>query len=275
MNILNQRQELNNFGISLHSRIVGVLINQVEVAIADGRIRSAGELYSVFDFIREILGLKSERKVWERFVVGDSNVVTFCHNVQFIRSDGELNRESPATGMTGLLYIAYLANCEFSKTLRTASAAHFAADRQTPIVELTPIAVPTEELEISQFAHLANKTQTEIYQLANDYLQIRSVASEQFPTLVPLLDTLADPAGLPDITRWFTAKLWLAQNGYKMAQRQHRHFYRAIADCHRFLTVTQPQKRDGINYYNNLHEPLLKACADNTLKLVCPTVSFI
>lgn len=274
MNILRQRQELNNFGVSLHSRIVGLLINQIETAITDGRIRSVDQLYSIFDFIREILGLKSEREVWRRYITSDSNVVTICDNVQFLRSDGELNRESPATDMTGLLYIAYMANCEFSIALRSASASHFIADRKTSIVTPT-VAAPIEEFDPSHFAHLVNKTQAEILKLANDYLQIREVASKAYPTLLPLLDTLADPAGLPEITKWFSVRIWLKNEGIKLTPRQYKHLCLAMADCHRFLTVTQPQKRDGICFYNNLHEPLLKACAENTLKLVRATVPFI
>lgn len=135
-----------------------------------------------------------------------------------------------------------------------------------------PIA-PSVELP----ANLAGKTQSEIIQLASDYLQIRETAAKQMPTLLTILDHLANPSLQQEVTQWFTAKSWLSRNGYslKMTQRQKRHFYRAIADCHRFLTIAQPQKHDGVNFYNNLHHTLLLACADNTVKLVRPTIPFI
>lgn len=132
-----------------------------------------------------------------------------------------------------------------------------------------------DRVDLEDYPRLADKTQAEIYKLASDYLQIRHIAAEKFPTLIAILDSLADPANLPELKGFFTAKAWLAENGYKMTLKQQRHFYRAIAECHRFLTVTQPQKYKGVNYYSNLHAPLLKACAGNTLKLVRPTSPFI
>jgi hypothetical protein len=280
MNILNHRQDLNKLGISLHSRIVGLLVGQIEEAIADGRIRSEDGKHSIFDFIEVFLDKKNPRQVFSELQNAD-HVVRKMDNMKFIRSDGRLNRESPATDLVGLLYIGYTANSEFSVTLRSASAAHFASDRQIPIIELPPKPIAPIVFEQlapiakQEFPRLVGKTQTEICQLASDYLQIREVATEQMPTLIDILDHLADPTNLEEVRCWFTARQWVTQNRRKMTPRQQRHFFRAIADCHRFLTISQPQKRDGVNYYNNRHELLLTACADNTIKLVRPTVPFI
>ena len=140
---------------------------------------------------------------------------------------------------------------------------------QLPALDPQPAIAPTD------YPHLTGKSQTEICQLANDYLQIRDTAAKQFPTLIGILDHLADPSSQQHVTSWFTAADWLTSNGYKMTARQRRHFFRAIADCHRFLTTTQPQKHQGINYYTNLHQPLLTALAHNTLSLLCPTARFL
>lgn len=281
MNILNHRQDLNKLGISLHSRIVGILVDQIEEAICEGYIRveyvDGKEWFSIYDFVRVILVLKSEWIVWKRFIEGDSDIPTFCTLISFTQESGRKSQKSPATNFTGLLYIAYLANCDFSKQLRKASAAHFASDRQIPIVEVAPPPVVFEQLApiTPKYLNLIGKTQAEICKLASDYLQIREAATQQMPTLIDILDHLANPANLEEIRHHFTARQWLTQNRRKMTPRQQRHFFRAIADCHRFLTITQPQKRDGVNYYNNRHELLLTACADNTIKLVRPTVPFI
>jgi len=278
MNILDQRNQLNQFGITLHSRIVGILVDRIEAAIADGRIRTENGKHSIFDFIREILGQKSEREVWKRLCDNDPQTVTICDGLKFDRkNDRKGNIESPATDTVGLLYIAYQASCDFSQQLRSASAAHFAADRQIPMLEVEPQQPIAQTSTVELPANLAGKTQAEIVQLASDYLQVREIAAKQMPTLITILDHLADPSSVQEATDWFTAKSWLHSNGYslKMNPRQKRHFYRAIADCHRFLTIAQPQKHSGINYYNNLHHTLLLACADNTVKLVRPTIPFV
>lgn len=168
----------------------------------------------------------------------------------------------------GLLYIAYQTSCEFSEQLRSASAAHFVADRKIPIIELAQQPDKLQPIAPADIPHnLTGKTQEEIYQLASDYVQIRSVAAEAMPTLIEILDALADPAGVPAATNWFTARSWLTANGYTMAARQQRQFFQAIANTHRFLTVTPPQQHNGVNYYSNQHDILLRACATNVLRL--------
>ena len=148
MSILRHSEQLGNFGISLHSRIVESLVTQIEDAIEMGLIRCSlptddrPQLFSVFDFIRVILEIKSEREVWKRLTEGDPQTVTICDSLKFDRSNNRKgNAESPATNLTGLIYIAYMANSEFSHKLRASSAAYFAADRR-PVV--APVQVEQE-----------------------------------------------------------------------------------------------------------------------------------
>jgi hypothetical protein len=126
-------QQLNSFGISLHQAIINQLIGEIESAINDGVIRSTGDKYSIYDFIREILGKTGERKAWKRFTDEFPEVtVAFCHSVKLARTDGKkANLSTPATDMLGLLYIAYTINSEFSHNLRVSSARLILADRQS------------------------------------------------------------------------------------------------------------------------------------------------
>lgn len=293
MDILRHRTDLSKRGITLHSRIVGLLVDQIERAIEFSEIRcgrhpeTGRQLFSVYDFIRVILELKSEKEVWKRLQLNIPDVITFCDLISFVQESGRSGRLSPATDLVGFLHIAYIANCDFSSKLRSASAAHFAADLQNPLVKPDRILSQFEQVEpIAQTAiiapcpieypHLVGKTQEEIYGLADDYLQVRQAAAEQMPTLIEILDHLADPATVQPIERWFTAKVWLAENGYTMPLRQQRQFFQVIADCHRFLIIATPDKRGGVNYYNNQHNVLLQACAQATLKLAFKrTASFI
>jgi hypothetical protein len=139
MESLAFQSELGNFGISLHKRIVESLIAEIELAIADGRIRSQDGLYSVFDFIREILGKLAERKVWQRFLENNPECVTFCHAIIFEQKGPGRKQETPATSTIGLLYIAYIADCSYSFQLRSASASYFAADRNLVTSVAPPI----------------------------------------------------------------------------------------------------------------------------------------
>lgn len=120
-------QQLNGFGISLHRAIINQLIGEIESAISDGRIRSQDNNHSVYDFVREVLVKKGERKVWKRFTDEFSAVVLFCHDWQF---PGERQRKTPVTDLAGLVYIAYFSNCEYSHQLRVASANYFISERQ-------------------------------------------------------------------------------------------------------------------------------------------------
>ena len=110
MNIIEHRNQLNNYGVTLHSRIVGVLVDRIETAIASGTIRSQNSKHSIFDFIRIILMVKNERDAWKRLCANDPHTVAICDSVKFDRTDGKAaNLESPATDIVGLLYIAYQA----------------------------------------------------------------------------------------------------------------------------------------------------------------------
>lgn len=276
MNIIDHRNQLNNYGVTLHSRIVGILVDRIESAIAHGNIRSqfvdGQKKLSVFDFMRAILLIKAERKVWQRMCDSDPQTVTLCHSVKFDRTDGKAtNLGSPATDIVGLLYIGYQSSSDFSHQLRSASASHFAADRKNPVIEVVTnrddfgtVTIPDS---VANFPRLAGLAQTEICRLADEYLRVRDVAAETMPTLIEILDALAIPGAVPAATNWFTARSWLASNGYIFSQLKQRQFFQAIANTHRFLTATPPQKHNGINYYSNQHDILLKACAANVLKL--------
>lgn len=150
MSILNHSEKLGNFGISLHSRIIESLVTQIEDAIAMGEIRcnapldDSPQVFSIYDFIRKILELKTEREVWKRYTENDLNIVTICDYVSFDQKTGYRGKLSPATDIAGLLYIAYMANCKFSQKLRASSAALIAADRR-PVV--APVQVAAANLD--------------------------------------------------------------------------------------------------------------------------------
>lgn len=136
MSILSHSEKLGNFGISLHSRIIESLVSQIESAIEIGAIRSEYDwdarvnYFSIYDFIREILKISGERKAYKRLTERDSALVAFCHFISFEQESGRVSRPSPATDMVGLLYMAYMVNCDFSYNLRASSAALIAADRR-------------------------------------------------------------------------------------------------------------------------------------------------
>lgn len=156
MSILRHSEQLGNFGISLHSRIVESLVTQIEDAIEMGLIRCSDpaddrpQLFSVFDFINVILGKKNPRDTWQTLTQSDPHTVAFSDSVKFDRADGKkANVTSPASDLVGLLYIAYMANSEFSVKLRASSAAYFAADRRSvvvPVIAEQPVAEPVTYL---------------------------------------------------------------------------------------------------------------------------------
>jgi hypothetical protein len=158
MNILNYSQGLSNFGVSLHSRIVNLLLVEIENAVIDGRIRSQSGKHSIFDFIKEILGKKTEREVWKRFTADFPVVVTFCDFIPFVQKSGRTGRPAPATNTTGLLYIAYFADCDYSHKLRSASASYFAADpmSSTPQIAAPAYTAPTFTYPVAQLKAIAN-----------------------------------------------------------------------------------------------------------------------
>ncbi|MFS8120393.1 MAG: hypothetical protein ACMG55_18180 [Microcoleus sp.] len=159
-NILDQSAHLEIFGVSLHRAIVNNLIGEIKTAIADGRIRSADGRHSVYDFIREILGKKTERQVWKRFVVDFPAIVTFCDDSNFPRLDGRMGKgkKTPTSDLNGLVYIGYFANCDFSHQLRASSAAYFAADRQQqPPARITENTIAQLEKALDSFPNTLDK----------------------------------------------------------------------------------------------------------------------
>jgi hypothetical protein len=164
-------KELNGFGISLHKRSVEVLIWEIEEAIADGRIRSHENQHSVFDFIRIVLVMKSERKVWERFVNNCPEVVRFCHNFKF---EGAGQRETPVTDLMGLVFIAYLGSCEYSEKLRSASAAYFVESRKEkpkPLIERQAADLRQHIGELNAANKAANERINDLESQLNELLQ--------------------------------------------------------------------------------------------------------
>lgn len=145
--------QLNAFGISLHRAIINQLIGQIEQAVKDGKIRSQNGIYSVLDFIREILDKKNARDGWKRLTNNVPSTVGFCDSVKFPRKDGkQANAFSPGTDMAGLIWIAYVSESEFSFNLRTSSSQLILADRQNSPQSVNPV----EELERSlEAAHTA------------------------------------------------------------------------------------------------------------------------
>lgn len=182
MDILSLESELSNFGVSLHKRIVEVLIGEIEAAIADGRIRSQNGEGSVFDFIREILKQKSERKVFERFAKNAPEVVTFCHNLKF---EGSGQRETPVTDLRGFIHMAYLANCDYSQKLRSASASYFAADRKIEPVAPAPTPTPAPDRKVAELEELLADWQVKYRHIYDrmQYFQARSIGGDMLKRL--------------------------------------------------------------------------------------------
>lgn len=172
MNILRHSEQLGNFGISLHNRIVESLVNQIEYAIEFGKIRCSvptdtrRQLFSVYDFIREILKINSERKAWKRWTESDPNIVAFCHYVPFSQKSGYIGKPSPAADITGLIYLAYMASGEFSQRLRASSAAYFAADHSAAT---TPARATSQAAAAKLPEHIPvafKRTLTELHQVS-------------------------------------------------------------------------------------------------------------
>jgi hypothetical protein len=62
--------------------------------------RTADGRASVFDLL-QVAGAKNPRETFKRIVGEYPDVVTICDNVKFLRSDGKLNRETPAVNVAG------------------------------------------------------------------------------------------------------------------------------------------------------------------------------
>lgn len=172
MSILRHSEQLGNFGISLHSRIVESLVTQIEDAIEMGLIRCSQptqhrpQLFSVYDFIRVILRITGERKAWKRLAESDNTLVAFCHYVSFDTKAGYKAQPSPATDLTGFIYMAYMTNCNFSYKLRASSAAYFAADRR-PVVAPVQVEPQVAADVVADPDNMTfNRTLTELYEIS-------------------------------------------------------------------------------------------------------------
>jgi len=148
-NILDQK--LQGFGVSLHQSILGQLVGQIETAIASGEIRSQEGMYSVYDFIRVFSGNRNASQSWKDFVAADQIIIRLTDVVKFAGARGR-SYESPATDMTGLIYIAYMGQGQFSHQLRSSSAVLLAKDFNS--FNATPSGAKQKEGYVDRIAEL-------------------------------------------------------------------------------------------------------------------------
>ncbi len=146
-------RQLNNFGVSLHRAIINRLIGEIDAAIKDGRIRSQDERLSVYDFIGVMLAKKNARDAWKRLTDNVPGIVGFCDFISFRQKlTGRTGRKTPVTDMAGLIWIAYVADSEFSYNLRTSSSQLVLAERQSSSQSTTPIEQLEQSLEATRDA---------------------------------------------------------------------------------------------------------------------------
>lgn len=170
MDILDYGTELSKFGISLHRRVVGVLIGQIINAFEDGDIRTDDGLHSIYDFIGFILRKKNPRQVFSDLKDSDRCVREMDTTIKFDRRDGRKGKEdSPVTDMVGLLYLAYMISSDFSQNLRSSSAAYFVAEykdnsalqqqsiKLESIVEDSGVAYPRTLIEIFEISGITSR----------------------------------------------------------------------------------------------------------------------
>ena len=176
--IVALNQELNTFGISLHKRTIEVLIREIEDAITKGSIRSKDDQYSIFDFIREVLKIKSEREAWKRFIENDPNVVAFCDSIPFVQKSGRKGRATPITGLAELVYISYMASCEYSQQLRRSSALYFVESRKSQ--KVVTVAVETESKKLAELTALLKEWEAKYKQVyaKMQYFQARTIGDD-------------------------------------------------------------------------------------------------
>lgn len=181
-NIIALNQELNTFGISLHKRTVEVLIGEIEEAIAGGLIRSKDDQYSIFDFIREILKLKGERKVWERFSEANPECVAFCHSLEF-KAKQARKQSTPVTGLVGLVYLAYMSTGDYSHQLRRSSALYFVESRK--VQDVPSVAAQTESKKIAELTELLKDWEVKYKQVYDkmQYHQARAMGNDMLTRL--------------------------------------------------------------------------------------------
>lgn len=235
-------QQLSGFGISLHRAIIDQLIGEIESAINDGRIRSQGDRYSVYDFIREILGKKTEWEVWKRFCAEFPEVtLAFCEANDFLT--GKRRRKTPTTDMLGLLYVAYTMNSEFSHNLRVSSARLILAERQSnPVfnsieslersLEATREALQNYPFTLEKIwrdSGIVNKSQVKAA-ILRDFVEVRDyvwaddilcINESTYSILIVSFRSLkgADISQLPEIIKLETKKYFQYQYQKKMNRR--------------------------------------------------------
>jgi hypothetical protein len=117
--------QVSEVGVSLHKAVLESLVGRIEKAIEDGDIRSEGGMHSVLDFIKVVLNIPNASRTWSGFQDADPALVVHFGITKFTDRS---NKETPVSDVAGLIYLAYMANCEYSKTLRRSSAALLAAD---------------------------------------------------------------------------------------------------------------------------------------------------
>lgn len=180
--IVALNQELDTFGISLHKRTVEVLIGEIEEAIVGGLIRSKEDQYSIFDFIREILKLKGERKVWERFFEANPECVAFCHSLEFEAKQAR-KQSTPVTGLVGLVYLAYMSTGDYSHQLRRSSALYFVESRK--VQDALSVAAQTESKKIAELTELLKDWETKYKQVYDkmQYHQARAMGNDMLTRL--------------------------------------------------------------------------------------------
>lgn len=186
-NIIALNQKLNTFGISLHKRTVEVLIGEIEEAITGGLIRSKDDQYSIFDFIREMLKLKGERKVWERFSEANPECVAFCHSLEF-EARQTRKQSTPVTGLVGLVYLAYMSPGDYSHQLRRSSALYFVESRKaqlSPDSVTKSDALETESRKIAELTDLLKDWEAKYKQVyaKMQYHQARAMGSDMLTRL--------------------------------------------------------------------------------------------
>lgn len=103
--------ELDKLGISIHTDTIDRLVTQINQAVSDGKIRKHNELYSIVDFLREVLEYKSGgHRTWYRFP-NKYKITHLVSSFEFRRSDGiSCGKDIPVTTVEGLLAIAGLLN---------------------------------------------------------------------------------------------------------------------------------------------------------------------
>lgn len=85
----------------------------------DAKIRTDGNVFSIFDFLKIVAKKKNPRDSWNRVTTNHPEVVGFCDNFKF---PGSGQRETPVTDRKGIIEIAQLLPGEFGAKFRSEAA---------------------------------------------------------------------------------------------------------------------------------------------------------